>query len=63
VYLDGVLVRTVDLRADAADPRRVVFSTSWAAPGTHTLLIRPVGTVGRPRIDIDGLILLGRVTP
>jgi spore germination protein YaaH len=53
VYVDGVLVATVDLHAAATAYRRVAFATSWSASGTHTLRIIVVGTAGRPRVDVD----------
>jgi hypothetical protein len=58
VYVDGVRVARVDLWARAFGQRRVVFQRSWTASGLHTLEIRNLATVGRPRIDLDALLVL-----
>jgi len=57
VYIDGVVVAKVDLRASAR-ARVLVFSRSWATAGTHTIKIKVLGTAGRPRVDVDGLVVL-----
>ena len=49
---------TVDLRSSSTQTRRIVFQTSWSAPGTHTIRVRVLGTAGRPRVDIDGFSIL-----
>ena len=38
--------------------RQVVFIRNWAANGTHSIKVVPVGTAGRPRIDIDAFVIL-----
>ena len=53
IYLDGVLVRTVDLYAASASYRWVSFSQIWSSIGTHTIKVVLVGTAGRPRVDLD----------
>jgi hypothetical protein len=58
VYIDGVLVSTVDLYSAALDPRRAVFTASWSTSGSHTIEIRVSGTGGRPRVDIDAFVVL-----
>jgi hypothetical protein len=57
VYIDGVAVAKVDLRASARQ-RVLVFSRRWANAGTHTIKIKVLGTAGRPRVDLDGLVVL-----
>jgi len=37
VWVDGAKVRTVDLYASAAQPRKAVYTQSWGVPGSHTL--------------------------
>jgi hypothetical protein len=59
VYLDGVYQRTVDLYSAATVARSVVFSYSWSTTGTHTLQIKVKGTSGRPRVDVDVLLVVG----
>ena len=58
VYVDGVLVTTIDLHASTTTYRRVVFAKSWSYAGTHSLRIVVVGTAGRPRVDIDAFEVL-----
>ena len=58
VYIDGAYVTTVSqYRSDAAY-RRIVWSKSWASSGEHTLKIVVTGTAGRPRIDLDALVVI-----
>ncbi len=57
VYLDGKLTR-VDLYASSLTERRVVFSAAKLAAGQHTLKIVVNGTTGRPRVDVDGFLVL-----
>jgi len=58
VYVDGKAVATVHLRASSLVQRRVVFTRSWAASGTHTLRIVALGTAGHPTVDVDALLVL-----
>lgn len=58
VYLDGVLVKTIDLYSATTTARRVQYSASFATSGTHTLKVVVVGTAGRPAVDVDGFIVL-----
>ncbi|MEI7744826.1 MAG: carboxypeptidase-like regulatory domain-containing protein, partial [Chloroflexota bacterium] len=39
VYVDGVLVKTVNLHSASATARTVVFTRTWATSGAHTLRI------------------------
>ena len=57
VYVDGALVKTVDTRGSTA-ARRLVFAANHLADGPHTLKIVVVGTSGRPRVDVDGFVVL-----
>jgi peptidoglycan/xylan/chitin deacetylase (PgdA/CDA1 family) len=59
VYVDGSLAATVDLYAVSGSPRRLVFVRSWASSASHTIDLRPRGTAGRPRADLDAFIILG----
>jgi subtilisin family serine protease len=58
VYVDGAYVKTISLYSTTTKARQVVFSRTWAANGTHTVKMVPVGTAGHPRVDIDALVLL-----
>ena len=57
VYVDGAYVTTVNLHTTSTAYRRVVWTRSWGAVGTHTVKIVVVGTAGHPRVDIDALIV------
>lgn len=57
VYVDGVLVKTVSLKKAATTHRQVVFGTSWATAGPHTIQIVVLGTAGHPRVDLDTLVV------
>ena len=58
VYVDGELVRRVDLHATTREARSIAFAKHWAANGKHTIEIVNVGTAGHPRIDVDAFIRL-----
>jgi hypothetical protein len=55
VYVDDVLVRTVDLDTSATKYRQLVFQAHFASVGTHTIRIVPVGD---GRADIDGFVII-----
>ncbi|MEO8272532.1 MAG: glycosyl hydrolase family 18 protein [Chloroflexota bacterium] len=59
IYLDGVLVATVNTYAASTTiVRRVAFAKTWSASGFHTLRIVVVGTAGHQRVDLDALEVL-----
>lgn len=58
VYIDGSYRGTVSLYSRYYYPRQIMFATSWAANGTHTIKIVCLGTSGRPRIDLDAFVRL-----
>jgi hypothetical protein len=59
VYIDGVLVATIDCVAATTMPRRVGFGgKAWSSSGTHTIRIVVVGTPNRPRVDVDAFEVL-----
>ena len=57
VYLDGKLVTTVDLKAASFHPRRIVFAAS-VKNGSHTLVIKALGTPGRRTVAIDAIYVV-----
>ena len=57
VYLDGVLVKTIDLYKSTFVARRVLYSAKVAS-GNHTLMIRVAGTAGRPWVAVDAYAVL-----
>lgn len=58
LYVDGVLVRTIDLRADSTSFRRQAFVRTFPTAGTHTIRIVVLSTSGRPRVDVDAFTVL-----
>jgi spore germination protein YaaH len=58
VYLDGVLVATIDCSRPATQFRYVAFAKTWSTSAFHTLRIVVAGTTGRPRVDVDALEVL-----
>ena len=57
VYLDGKLIRTVNLHAAARHYRQKVFVFKWAKVATHYLTIKVLGTPGHPVVAIDGFLV------
>ncbi len=57
VYLDGVLVATVNLYRSSFQARRVVFARNLV-DGSHTIVIRTLATSGHPTVAIDGLYVV-----
>jgi hypothetical protein len=57
VYVDGKLVRTVDLHSRSFAARSAVFSKAWAKAGKHSLAIEVVGTTGHPYVAIDEFVV------
>ena len=57
IRVDGVLVATVDLEASSLKPRRIVYGRTWDAVGEHTVSVRVLGTDGRPRVDLDAILV------
>jgi hypothetical protein len=43
VYVDGVLVGTVNFNRATAAPRRIAYQRTWASIATHRITIRVVG--------------------
>lgn len=58
VYLDGVLVTTVDTNAAATSFLRVGYARTWPSSGTHTLRIVVAGTRIHPRVYVDAFEVL-----
>lgn len=53
IRVDGLYVKTVDLRTNAFTARRAIFSASWKASAKHTIVIEVVGNAGHPYVAID----------
>ena len=55
IFIDGILIGTVDLDRGSTSYRKLVFARHFSTLATHTLEIRPVGD---GRVDIDGFVVL-----
>jgi Zn-dependent metalloprotease len=60
IYLDGSLITTLDLHAATSTPRRICFAVTGLAAGSHTIAVAVAGTRGRPRVDMDGFVVLSQ---
>jgi spore germination protein YaaH len=58
LYVDGAYVTTLNLYAATWTTRAIAYSKRWSASATHTLKLVVVGTVGRPRVDLDALAVI-----
>ena len=56
VYLDGLLVKTVDTLAASRADRVLVYAKTWSSSATHHVSIEVVGTHTRPRVDLDAFV-------
>ncbi len=63
VLIDGVLIAKVDLYGSTASVRRIALTVTGLSAGTHTLKVIVSGTSGRPRVDIDGFVVLSQPSP
>jgi len=58
VYLDGTLAGTISLYRSTGASRQIVFSKTWPTAGSHSITVQVVGTRGRPRVDLDAIVVL-----
>ena len=58
VYVNGVRVATVDLLRSATQARAVVWQQTWSSSVPRTVKVVVSGTSGRPRVDLDALIVI-----
>jgi hypothetical protein len=56
VYVNGTRVATVDLYAATTQSQRVVWTGSWTTATSRTVMIKVLGTSGRPRVDLDAFV-------
>jgi hypothetical protein len=57
IYVNGALVATVDLDASTYQNQRVVWAGNWSTSATRTISIKVLGTSGRPRVDLDAIVV------
>jgi hypothetical protein len=55
VYVDGVLVGTVNFNLATAAPRRIAYQRTWASIATHRITIR---VVGGGWVSVDAFVVL-----
>lgn len=55
VSIDGVAVKTVDLKRPSFTANTILYSVSWKTAGRHTLEIEVIGTPGHRLVAIDEL--------
>lgn len=58
VYIDGALVKTVNLNAATIFDRKLVYTKSWTSVGNHSIRIVVVGTSGHPKVVLDQIFVL-----
>ena len=58
VYVNDVYKATVDLRSPTAAQRVLTWSATWSTSATRTVKIVVLGTPGRPRVDLDGFLVI-----
>jgi hypothetical protein len=59
IYVNGVLKATIDLYSPTLVKQTFVWTANYATRATRTILIKVLGTSGRPKVDVDGLVVLG----
>ena len=58
VWVDGKLAATIDLGATTVGPRSVLYAKSWSSAGSHTVLVKALGTSGRPLVEVDAFLVV-----
>lgn len=53
-----LLQRTVQTWAYQNGYRKVMYTIRWPEAGTYTIVLRVNGTVGHPRVDLDGIMTI-----
>lgn len=57
VSIDGVAVKTVDLKRSSFRANAILYSVSWKTAGRHILAIEVIGTPGHRLVAIDELVV------
>jgi exopolysaccharide biosynthesis protein len=58
ILLDGKAAATVDNRASRTVVRRVTYVKLFTGTGRHEITVKSLGTAGRPRVDMDALVVV-----
>ena len=56
--MNGVLVATVDLARGSVQYRAIAWQKTWTTVASRTIKVVVLGTPGRPRVDIDGFVVV-----
>jgi hypothetical protein len=59
VYVNGTRIATIDLHASTHQDQIVVWARNWSSVSQRTVVIRVLGTSGRPRVDVDEFVTSG----
>jgi hypothetical protein len=57
VFIDGVYIRTVNMRSVAWTSRHIVFTANFAKGGTHRIDFQAVGTGTYPLVRLDAFVV------
>ena len=58
LYVDDLLVGTVDLHRSSSAARVLVATRTWTSSAAHTVRLVVVGTTGHPRVDVDAFLVM-----
>ena len=57
VYIDGVYIKTINMKTASWTSRQVAFTQNFAAGGRHTISVRVVGTGTYPLFTLDAFVV------
>ncbi len=57
IYLNGKYITTIDAHKSSEKARQLIFYRGFSKKGTQYLKIVNLGTPGRARFDIDGVVV------
>jgi hypothetical protein len=58
IYVNGTLKARINLASARTKARAVVWQMPWASPTAATIRVYVEGTAGRPRVDLDALVVV-----
>lgn len=58
VYVDGVYVTSIRMKAKPAQRRHVIFTRGFTSGGTHTVVLQPAATGKHPQFRLDAFVVL-----
>jgi hypothetical protein len=56
IWVDGVKAATIDLYSSSTKYRQIVWRANWDSSGSHSVVVKVLGTSGRPRVDVDAFL-------